>query len=548
MKRKLDDLDEEDASTDSPINMLLNELLEEIFTYLTANDMLSCRLVCILWNDLICNDPRLLQRSVGIHLQITQRHLKTNIIPELELMQQNSALKLFKITLKPVLFLHKPAKYYEANLLMIEKFFANFNLDTVTQLQVNKQSKYYKAVDDVVFEVLQICKNVKKFVFCEVSWSVTDEKWKNYQWKSVEEIHFENKNGGYIEQYENLCDKFKNLKKIYGLKAFGKEFYEKYANEIKSATVNVDELKQLIEENNEVKFEKLNIAFSESETLEKEAWNYINDIQSQLTHVGLIFYDKSNFLSPENNYDKVKVLKFSGVDSLISDHLSKFKNLEEVSISGRGVCFYGHEISDHLNIKKVDFSNYYTNKQALCDQCCSSMLKSMRKTTELTWARPTIQEIRLIADHLDNLQKLDIRQPLDTHLPIFLWPQMNKLKEIRMWFDMQWHGKSSIQKFLMACPNIKKIYLYHVPQSVVKKILMAFKRNMAHLRSTKVKLILIIRFLKLRENERSNKRESTKTYDFNFADNCLDSEDSDDNYYERDPDDSSNGGDSEEDD
>uniref|UniRef100_A0A336M4N8 CSON012102 protein n=1 Tax=Culicoides sonorensis TaxID=179676 RepID=A0A336M4N8_CULSO len=530
MKRKIDDLDKEE-SADSPINMLFTENLEKIFTYLTGTEMITCRLVCVLWNDLLCNNSRLLPKSVGIHLRISKRHFTTKEIPELEIMREKPALKLTKITVDAEIFLKK----FREDPWSIQVFFKLIqDLEFVSQINFKYAPDLHMEVFEILFDVLAICRNVKKIVLHlnvighSFDWDSTllREKWAGFCFESVEEVIFEHKfiqNDGLFQFYAGFCCPFKNLKRISGIIGFDALFYGLYRKQIKSIRVFNDEFIKFTEADTEVLLEKLEVYDFEFRHEEKATWNYLNEVQTQLKEIKLkITYPAFYMPNPVVNYGKVKALSISGDCFRINqlyDILPNFKNIEDLKIKTDYpyLCNIMHQPSSLLTIKNLTLYARKSgcsqeNQHWFCHRCLSSMFKTLRKTNKLVIDLGSIsmQYINLIGRELINLEKLIINFSSEFRnlIQISVWPQMSKLKEIKMPYNNSWLKKSSIIKFCAACPNLRKIYLANVPVIFVKEIQSILVENLEHLETFQfnAEIIFVVkeiygkRMLKPKEN------------------------------------------------
>uniref|UniRef100_A0A336MUW8 CSON005116 protein n=1 Tax=Culicoides sonorensis TaxID=179676 RepID=A0A336MUW8_CULSO len=507
------DNEDETKSNISPINMLFNEILETIFAYLSGTDQLNCRLACVLWNEILCADPRLLRKSIGIHVKL--RNVNPEILhPCIGIMQRNSAFKIFKITLISQSVMGNSEEQIQDQLMKFHESLLNLNfsenLRYVTEICI-KYSYLNAQVFEFIFELLIQCSNVKKLTFKfevipeEFHWTPNlDEKWKTCNCDSIEEIHFqpETKDNRAIffaqsfGLFESFCDKFRNIKRITGIIGYNSTFYRKYTHEIKHAWIVFNELRQLIQDDDKVKFDHLDILILNSDDL--ESWNYLNFDQTELKDISLkIVPFVGSFLpSPLHNYEKVKSLDFKLIvsDPYNGNFLSHFINIEdlilEISYRSDNRCFFGHESTELAKIRKVKLVTSCFEKRSdqklICDECYNAMIKSFKNTTELSIQMDFIsmKQLNLIGQELPSLEKLEIITALSESgkLQISMWPKMFNLKEITMSYNSEWIEISSISNFCMACPNLKKIHLIEIPDNGAKQIMSILIMNLKYLR------------------------------------------------------------------
>uniref|UniRef100_A0A336LTU7 CSON004484 protein n=1 Tax=Culicoides sonorensis TaxID=179676 RepID=A0A336LTU7_CULSO len=366
--------------------------MSKIFSYLSQKDLLTCRKVCVPWNDL-------LYQKLGLHLRFTKKHFGKKVKyrhPIIKMMKHNPSLRIFKITVNAGLFMKKTGenRSLEVSLPMVQKFFSTFeHLENVTQLHVTFSENLNMLFVEMVYEMLQICPNVKKLC---LKFNHSDDQfdWENskvnvllekFQFRCVEEVGFETMQESFTNFFEYFCSKFNTLKKITGITGFNAAFYEKYEKKIKSANLTSNELQQLIHSNFQVMFEKLTIRDFDNQYDHLSVWNHLNTVQRQLNDIHLKI-DESFVLFPLQNYDKVKSLSYrcrNTDQQRFGNILKNFNNVENFNIYIGENCFFGHEKFEYNKIKNGCITlpplGYIS-----CGQCFFTMFSSIKNKQGLT--------------------------------------------------------------------------------------------------------------------------------------------------------------------
>uniref|UniRef100_A0A336KCR4 CSON003183 protein n=1 Tax=Culicoides sonorensis TaxID=179676 RepID=A0A336KCR4_CULSO len=454
----------------SPISVLLDEVLEEIFVHLPGREQLNCRLVCHHWDNLLCDCSRLLQNTVQLSIDISSSEINLAEHELIPIIKANSALKVKRFTVDCDVFVGENPMSVET----VIDFIREYNIGPMVEFfsfSVNEECN----AAEILYKFLSIFTKLKKFKLntCNIEpkaeyYIKFDEKWQTVTFPTIARVGIETWG---VDDYQlwsptlttfllTVLGRMPNIKCIYGFQGYNEEFYQRYAHLLEIDRLNIHDISNKIVFIKSLNLRKLHL-HGDSDYVADEFWYRLNRYHPELKTLSLTYSTKGAPV-PVHDYSKVTDLDLchsfgEASEENLSGILIHFPSIKNLYLSGSITkeCFFGHT---RIELPKLREAKIFLEEDCklTCDECIECYTKCLCNVEELNIDAVSMSLLKCISKNMKKLKKLSFSTTPDPKI-FSEWPEMPSLEHLIFRYGLDSISIKDIQNLNRMCPKLDSL-------------------------------------------------------------------------------------------